>query len=514
MTTLSEIIKLIEAHDRRAGKRRSLLPFAWVTKLRALVARLLASNSNPDEPLSEDVKSAIIQILDAGGNPKIKNGELSASGELAESLYQLIDPESRKPIFNAYVLVNIIRHLRPEEIAQLFLLNKELFNELKNERLWQHATRNHFSFQYHQIKSSNPLPWLNVFKTFRASDYDKMSKRSKVLFSSAKSSDLETMIRLNLSKNDLLKKDKSGVSLVNHIALSQSQAARDYAFNAIIEPMFNQSECIEETRFSGYAYLHWTVILCQIDKLKALFDNAALIDINLLSANKRTPLQLAAYFGHTEIIQALINLGAKVNAAIYDLEVTPFSLTAQHGDVKSLELLINELDDEEISSNLKRVIFYPMKIASQQGHLDIIKLLLKKTKSLIDDPLNAARAAGNAAIQARLTPLHKSAKLYYRRIFHLAVQFGHDDIIREFLDRYPSFALDPAKSHGPSPLHIAASQGHAKVAKHLLLFKADLNASYNELTPLQVATMKGNNALVDLLRPKEEERVVNNPAHP
>lgn len=146
--------------------------------------------------------------------------------------------------------------------------------------------------------------------------------------------------------------------------------------------------------------------------VEALLRKGASID---LGSKGITPLLIAAEYGHTDVVKALLNKNASV-------------------------LVINEKGTT------------PLYAAAKYGHVDIVKALLSKNA-----PVNQARKDG-------LTPLFIAAKE------------GFVDVVNALLDKGASINMP---CQGKTPLYIAAQGNHEQVVKSLLENGADATLPLN-----------------------------------
>lgn len=118
--------------------------------------------------------------------------------------------------------------------------------------------------------------------------------------------------------------------------------------------------------------------------------------VNCQDPNGRTPLHTAAWNGFYSVVEKLIEYGADVNH-VGLMGYTPLMTAAWQGHTSVLNLLLkkNAMVDV-VSSNDKASA---LNIAAQEGHEDVVRLLLNyKASTLADkygrDPMKVAQQAG------------------------------------------------------------------------------------------------------------------------
>lgn len=495
------IIEYIEAYDARAGKRRAIFPLAWVSALREFVKA--DDQASIDNQLTEVEINALIAIIDSGGELKWKKNRLSASGELAKTIYDLVNPESRRQILDDMLLLKILEYLRPEEIAKCRQLNKAFKDQLATDAVWRSAFKSHFPYQYHQIKSIQMQGWMDAFRDLRNTEYKGMSGRTQRLFSFAKSSNFEQLEKMKIKRKDLIRKDASGIRLLNAISSRLNQDALNKVFSELIKPSYQMDGAIisDKRLVGGYLYLHWVVSLSQTEALEQLIQADGIQCINAKSDTNRTPLQMAANYGFLPIISTLIDAGTSADDPSYENNETPIYIAAQNGHARAVDVLVESLDKDDILNNIERIIAEPLFIACQQGHLDVVNRLLDIFRKHIADPLNEARKNSINEEIGKLQPIYRAALSSFKNPFKAAIQFGHHKIIQAFTDAYPLMATAKLGDKKLKPIHIAASRGHMKVVQCLLFSKADVNVEYQGKKPIDLAKSKGHDEIVKLLTP-------------
>jgi ankyrin repeat protein len=159
-------------------------------------------------------------------------------------------------------------------------------------------------------------------------------------------------------------------------------------------------------------------------------------------ANDMLPIQLAADYGHSEVIQLLLQAGADVNAPHVKVQATP------------------------------------LQYAAEAGHLDAVRTLL------------AANAKVDAVDSQGRTPLM------------WAISNGQVPVIQELLQH--GAKVDGVNSQGLTPLMLAASKGQVPVIQELLQHGANANLrTPTGWTALKYAQKQGNPQAVELLGGKK-----------
>ncbi|XP_048244847.1 uncharacterized protein LOC124124203 isoform X3 [Haliotis rufescens] len=165
-----------------------------------------------------------------------------------------------------------------------------------------------------------------------------------------------------------------------------------------------------------------------------------------LPSHHLPPLHLASYYGHTDIVQLLLQYGYDVN-----LQLQPQGDEAGQVAARST----------------------PAAVAAQRGHTGVLKCLMESNAdlNLVDCKLN--------------TPLH------------LACEAGHGGIVLILAN---VCKICSRNKNGNTPVHLACQEGRADVVDILLNRNADLTMlNFNNCSPIDVVCSNGYSSVLQLL---------------
>ncbi|XP_063412377.1 ankyrin-1-like [Mytilus trossulus] len=167
-----------------------------------------------------------------------------------------------------------------------------------------------------------------------------------------------------------------------------------------------------------------------------------------------TPLGMFCYYGYTDMVRWKLQ---------YDVDVL---YTRVDGDERTPN--VDLCNDSGIS---------PLLAASQNGHTEIVKLLLKKNVNV------------DLCHQNGISPLYE------------ACYVGHTDIVKLLLEHNPK--VDLCDDVGCSSLVLASQAGYTEIVRLLLEKNANIDLCTNEgYGPLLVASLNGHTDTVKLLLEK------------
>eukprot|EP01083_Nonionella_stella_P039035 106153_1 len=288
-----------------------------------------------------------------------------------------------------------------------------------------------------------------------------------------------------------------------------------------------------------------------------------LLFINESKTNGRSPLFIASFFGHHEIVDLLINHShrmtkQRMNHGILDVNqcdskgFTPLFVAAQNGHTKIVTLLLRNAADVNQAEQRGHT---PLWISALRGHVEVVRVLLSHPSIDIDykdlsgvTALWAACQNNNSeVVELLLHPRNVVVEVTigpqgHQRVVSLtnqnqifdisnvagdvsaAADDENDSDISDLEDNTTTTTQNRskqikkkakkkrtesrkganpnlAKHDGCTPLWIAASRGNSQCMEPLINYGADLNKPDRSqgATPLFVACQNGKKASVDLL---------------
>ncbi len=214
-----------------------------------------------------------------------------------------------------------------------------------------------------------------------------------------------------------------------------------------------------------------------VDALKYLLGKGVDTDTK---HNGDTPLEIASYFGNTEIVKCLVENGASINGEGSNSEVGPLANASQGGNTDIVKYLI------EKGANVNSTVSYqdgtkgdvPLTGAIRKGYYDIVKLLLENKVNINDIEKNDTHNDD--------TPIT------------LAAFYGSRNILEYLVPKVEN--INYQNSKGQTALMIAANSGREENVKILLKYNADATLKDNDgKTALDIAKAKKYDGIIKLL---------------
>ena len=212
-------------------------------------------------------------------------------------------------------------------------------------------------------------------------------------------------------------------------------------------------------------------------------------DTHVVTKKMRTKvIYLASLCGHAELVKYLIDQGCKVNAKMKNGWL-PIHAASQEGHIDVIKVLLEENDEDyNLVSVQADEWTTPLHLAAQAGHSDVVQFLIDNG------------AAINCGMKDGWTPLHVACCAYKQKgdDYVLMVDDERHKIIALLVEKKAN--IDARSIHDVRPLHIASYLGDAVSVKFLMKKNADTKARMKDnRTPLLLAAQEGHNGVIRLV---------------
>ena len=214
-------------------------------------------------------------------------------------------------------------------------------------------------------------------------------------------------------------------------------------------------------------------------------------DVNAVDGVGGTPLHAAIQSGCTrywdvihgpyvDVLEVLVQHGAQVNAT-NNRNITPLHGAAGYGDVNAVELLIDYGANVNVTSGTNQT---PLHMAAIRGSTDVMALLMARGA----DP-NIRDNEGNTLLFLLLSSFQLTRDQVQKGVIDYAIELVRQGVL-----------VDIRNDQGVTPLQQAAALGHPDLLKVILARGAPVNLkSTTGWTALHSAVASGNSECVEML---------------
>ena len=219
-----------------------------------------------------------------------------------------------------------------------------------------------------------------------------------------------------------VRNDDDQTALIYLAALEEDEMVKEKAprsgqwlYKDVVKLMLQHSIDVEAKDKRSYTALHWAVERQKTDMIEFLlstkYGNSANVDS---TAQKMTPLHIAAENGVSQIVDFLLDNGADCNTcSTYGW--APLHFAAKKGHTEVVQSLLQSGADATIATDDSRI---PLHWAAENGHIVCVRLLAKKSGSKRQakdsagySPSMLAGKNGHSAIMQLLSPHNSDENL-------------------------------------------------------------------------------------------------------
>ncbi|KAH0565988.1 hypothetical protein GP486_000615 [Trichoglossum hirsutum] len=273
---------------------------------------------------------------------------------------------------------------------------------------------------------------------------------------------------------------------------------------SVMETLLERGSNVESRDNIGWTVLHNTTHRGFPSAVKVLLEHGA--DIEATTNDEgQTALHIAAGWGHKEIVELLIERGAKTSRR--DIEGrTPLYEAAKWGIPSIVKILLPEMDRDDIVSETKNgeTALYR---AAENKIEETVLILLENRAYLPASPRVGVTSMANPrecqAVGQLLVDQMKDTESTTRKslemVIYWAVLNGHEELVQECV-KYGQ-DLKSWSRNGVTLLHVAASSGHEQIVSDLLLLEGmDVRAKTGiGVNAVHLAAGNGHGKVVSML---------------
>ncbi|XP_058834906.1 uncharacterized protein LOC131692069 [Topomyia yanbarensis] len=420
--------------------------------------------------------------------------------------YSMINSEQKQSVLSIHRLVQEVTRLelkkqnKEEEMLRVALKLLMVRKEPTLNLLTETSTKHIALVWVHASKYSNLIK-----------EFDK-ELTNTYGYSSASVIHMLAEIGSHEAIEEILKHTSNTENLINaedNYKRTPLYIAAEHGYAKVVELLANLGAPVDLPSMSGRMFAGWTNLYYASKVANGVERHASEEDnifhtLETRIATGWTPLHIACFNGHSEVVRLLISKNETLQSMEDNLGKTPFVLAVNAGHIQVAEFF-NRKDDASL-----------LQIAIQTENINMIESLVEKNVSLINlmigtwTPLHLAAFGGKLRVAKNLVNKMKELKLDKNEsIDHpgsngctpmiAASQNGHSDIIELFVVEGAN--LNAANDEGWTALHAAAQHGRLSVVKYLIevhKFSIDV-CDVKKDTPLHTAAFHGMFDVVEYL---------------
>ncbi len=315
------------------------------------------------------------------------------------------------------------------------------------------------------------------------------ARYNRCLIYAAANNDMELLNLLIIAGADINKQNEHGQTAIEQ-ALNNS--AYECISRLLREENLNTDHCLSPVEKAA--------ITGDNEALKQLIANGANIN-TVNNTDNRTPVLLAARYGHTACLQSLLNAGAIIGKGDSNNN-TPLHLAAENGHLDCVKLLQNAGANIN-QCNLSGLT--PLHLAAEHKHHDTVQHFLSTpgiSSGLLSSFTKAIIAEDAEKLEDELkTPIGlDDTDTTGRTPLHWAAIVGNPEFVRQILSAKPMY-IDTQDKAGCTPLHYAIASNNTECVRLLLSVGANVNRPDKQkgLTPLHWACIHHHDSCIPLL---------------
>ncbi|XP_067656470.1 serine/threonine-protein phosphatase 6 regulatory ankyrin repeat subunit B-like [Haliotis asinina] len=303
----------------------------------------------------------------------------------------------------------------------------------------------------------------------------------------------------------ILSQDNVDVNVRRHDKKTPLMNAAYHGRRRVFELVEERGGNVSLIDADGDNILHIACCGGHIEMVKYVLSHTKL-DISSRGQYGRTPGMTAAYCGHIEVFDLLVERGG--DASVRDDNgdnILHVACCGGHIEMVKYVLSLNKLDVKSRGQYGRT----PVMTAAYCGHIKVFDLLVERggDASVRDDNgdniLHVACCGGHIEMVKYVLSLNKldiNSRGYYERTpLMTAAFFGHEKVCEMLVERGCNISLKDVD--GNNILHVICFSGYLNIVKYVLsLNKLDINGrGHYGRTPLMTAASSGHKEVFDLL---------------